>query len=193
VGIKGSMNTLVKCRRRSIRLRGYDYSTIGAYFVTICAYNRKCLFGQIVDEQVQLTDVGEMVRRWVTELERKFSSSKVDTYVIMPNHWHGIICLGQIEDSLSGIDRGQGALRMSDIVGWFKTMTSNEYLRQIRVEIHQQPLLRLWQRNYYEHVVRNDDELNRIRQYIADNPIRWEEDRENPAGHPKRMVEGWQV
>ena len=175
--------------RRSIRLKGYDYAQVGAYFVTICTQNRECLFGEIRDGQISLNDAGQMVGRWWDELTRKFPAVETDAYVAMPNHFHGVILVGaalcgrpEPESNVyatSGHPH-RGAPTLGDIVDWFKTMTTNEYIREVKRQGWPPFPGRLWQRNYYERVIRNDDELCHIREYIANNPLRWAVDVENP-------------
>ena len=148
--------------RRSIRLPGYDYSQPAPYFITICTQNRKFLFGDIAGGIMRLNDAGRMVRQWYTELEYKFPSVQCDEFVCMPNHVHFIV-----------VNVG---INVGGVVQWFKTMTTNEYIRGVKQ--HGWPPFpgKLWQRNYWEHVIRNADELNRIRQYIRDNPANWDTD-----------------
>ena len=176
--------------RRSIRLPHYDYSLPGACFVTICIQNRKCLLGHIVAGKMILNDAGQMVERWLAILNSKFSNVQTDSFVIMPNHFHGIV---MIQNETVGADPRvcplvcpalkKGAhtgAPLHRIVQWFKTMTTNEYIRRIESG-HWPPFhKRLWQRNYYEHVIRNEEEWNRIREYIKNNPLNWEIDEENP-------------
>ncbi len=158
--------------RRSIRLRDHDYSQVGAYFVTICVQHRECLFGDIVDDEMRLNDAGRMVERWWGELGNKFPSVEPAEYVVMPNHFHGIIVIVGADLCVRPIP---------EIVQWFKTMTTNEYIREVKQQGWVPLPGQLWQRNYYERVIRNEEELCRIRQYIADNPAQWGQDRENPG------------
>ena len=187
----------MKPARRSLRLRDYDYSQAGAYFVTVCAQNRECLFGDIVNREMALNDAGRMVERWWCELKNKFPQSETDEYRVMPNHFHGIImivgadlcvrpvqpCVRPNQPDVHGLQQKQGAhigAPLPRIVQWFKTMTTNEYIRSVKQREWKPFATRLWQRNYYEHIVRDEGELNRIREYIANNPAQWELDRENP-------------
>ena len=193
--------------RRSIRLHGYDYSQAGAYFVTICTQNRMCLFGGIIDGEMNLNDAGQMVVKWYQELENKFKDILCDEYIVMPNHFHGVVvnvvgadlrvCPGDgqsrriaptkprehigdehdLDNHKTGAHTG-APLRA--VVQWFKTMTTNEYIRGVKRHGWLRFDGKLWQRNYYEHIVRNENELNRIRQYIMDNPAKWETDRNYP-------------
>ncbi len=169
-----------------MRLKGYNYSSDGAYFVTICARNRECLFGDVMDGEIRLNDAGHMVERWWNELGRKFPNVVTDVLVVMPNHIHGIIVIVgadlRVRPDRTDTDN-EGAhigAPLPKMVQWFKTMTTNEYI--IGVKQHERTPFhgKLWQRNYYERVIRNDVELNRVRQYICDNPLNWETDDENP-------------
>ncbi len=123
-------------RRRSIRLKEFDYAECGAYFVTIVTKDRSCLFGEIVDGQMKTNSAGEIITRWWLELGRKFAIVEIDEFVIMPNHSHGIIV---ITDRAVGADLRVGppntrtgahvGASLPAIVQWFKTMTTNEYMR----------------------------------------------------------------
>lgn len=165
--------------RRSIRAKRYDYATHDAYFITICAYERQPLLGEIRNGIVGLTEVGCTVQRVWNELPVRYAGIEVDEFIVMPNHIHRIIVLvgagshacpkpqqpeGQAHD---GQARGP-APTVSMVVQRFKSFTTH---------LHGQTL---WQRNYFEHIVRNDRDLDRIREYIQTNPMRWTLDRENP-------------
>ncbi len=172
-----------KHHRRSIRLKGYDYSQAGAYFVTICAQNRECLFGEIVNGEMQLNDAGKMIVRWWNELSNKFMTFEPDAFVVMPNHIHCIIVIVDVGMTLRGHpDDGQphrAAPTLGDIIEWFKTMATNEYIRGVK-QLGWKPFdKRVFQRNYYEHIVRNERELNAIREYIENNPANWAADMDN--------------
>src|SRR5574341_2258341 len=173
-----------KHHRRSIRLSGYDYSQAGAYFVTICTQNRQCLFGEIVDEEMGLSDAGRIVQSVWVELPQHYVGVDIDGFVVMPNHIHGIIVLiddvvGAGLDVRAGLKPAPTARKrrgLPEIVRAFKTFSSR-HINQWR----DTPGMPVWQRNYYEHVIRGEDQLNRVRRYIEDNPMMWETDRENPA------------
>lgn len=164
-------------RRRSERLSGYDYSQAGAYFVTICTKDRACLLGEIAAGAMHLNDAGNIVEAAYHGLPGRFRSTAIDEFVVMPNHVHGIIVVGAQFIAPPFLDANQGAINraptLGDVVRAFKAVST----RQIR--LHANPQFG-WQRNYYEHVVRNEESLNRIRQYIAENPLQWAMDRENP-------------
>jgi len=186
-------NPKIHCRR-SIRLPNYDYSRSGAYFVTICVQGRSCLFGHVVDGEMRLNEAGVMLNRWYNELMRKFDDIACDAWVCMPNHVHFIVintghacphndsvgadlCVRPVMNVGEGEHVGSPLRRE---VQWFKTMSTNEYIRSVKQHGWQPFFGRLWQRNYWEHIVRDESELNRIREYIATNPVRWEMDRLHP-------------
>ncbi len=176
--------------RRSIRLWGYDYSQAGAYFVTICTQKRACLFGDIIDGNMVLNDAGRMVDIVWNEIPKYYAGIDIDAFQIMPNHIHGIIVIVVGAGPCACPDTGQpqgvapttAGLSLPDVVHRFKTLTTKRYADGVKQ--HNWPRFpgKLWQRNYYEHIVRNENELNRIRQYIINNPVKWELDRENPNG-----------
>ncbi len=293
-------------RRRSIRLEGHDYSRPGLYFVTICVQSRLCLLGSIVDNQSLLNSAGNMIDRWWNKLSLKFTNVQLDKYIVMPNHFHGIIEIKnpagpdqrnqcentyQIEGEYAiekqtehdqdkegahmgaplhvGVDprvypdspysplpqhpvvpyrRGRPAnagrthgsaptvgvdprvypliprsflpsspsaclpnypdaclpsqsheqnqtwadtwvrpydtgkpARLHKMMQWFKTMTTNEYIRNERLNGWQAFDRKLWQRNYYEHITRDDESLNKIREYIVNNPKNWKDDEMFPG------------
>lgn len=170
-------------RRRSIRLKGYDYSQAGVYFVTICTKNRDHYLGNIARDKMGLSRIGRIIGQFWIAIPDHFNNAHLDEYIIMPNHLHGIItidlnCRGEVS---SPKIQGRGTLplqekrSLGDIIGYFKYQ-STKYVN----EILQSPGKTIWQRNYYEHVIRNEDELNRIREYIQINPLKWQFDRENP-------------
>ena len=154
-----------KHHRRSIRLKGYDYANSGAYFVTIVMQGRACLFGEIVNAETRLTDAGSAIERWWFELNNKFSTVETDDFVIMPNHFHGIVVIPVGADLCVGPD-SEGA--------------------HIGAPLQ-------WQRNYYEHVIRDEGSLNRIREYILNNPAQWARDPENPAATAAEPPDIWRL
>ena len=169
-------------RRRSIRLRDYDYAQAGAYFVTICTHERRSLFGRIVDAQMQVDSIGEIIaQEWVKSAEMR-PDVELDAFVIMPNHLHGIVLLGQ-----SGA--GAAARPLGAVIRGFKAAATGALAAAGHGLNHP-----LWQRNYYEHIIRSEESLEAIRAYIADNPARWAEDRQNPAATPAaKPAAAWQV
>ena len=170
--------------RRSIRLKGYDYSQSATYFVTICTKDREPYFER--DEKLRMI-VDQVWRR----LAQRYPKLIFDEFVVMPNHIHGILIVGAgLAPALSyratarvaptfSVDRP--APTVGEIVGTFKSLCIHDWLTYIK-EKKIDAVGKFWQRNYYEHVIRNEDELNRIREYIQNNPLKWHLDKENPEG-----------
>ncbi len=161
-------------RRRSICLKGYDYAQSGAYFVTIVTQGRIPLFGEIMDGEMLLNDTGLSVAVAWEWLATRYLHVALDEYVVMPNHLHGIIVIADTGRGGSGtappVRKPLGRL-----VAAFKTVTT----KQLNL-VQGTPGQLLWQRNFYERVIRNDDELDRVREYIIGNHMQWEIDAENP-------------
>lgn len=183
-------------RRRSLRLKSYDYAQAGAYFITICTQGRECLFGEIVDEKMQLSDAGQMVKRLWDEIPALHPGVETDAFVIMPNHIHGIIVLPGPTPDAFGRDQattngattrvaptggGAAPTRVGDVVGAFKSRVTLEYIRGVKIFGWRAFSGRVWQRNYHDRVVRNETSLAQLREYIGNNPLQWALDRENPA------------
>ena len=177
--------------RKSIRLKNYDYSSNGYYFVTICTQNREKLFGEIVGATLcgRPNNPDKLIVKWLLELENKFKGVKIDEYIVMPNHIHFIIKrtgdhtgstgdhTGSTGDHTGSTGDHTGSPLLRDIIGWFKTMTTNEYIAGVK-DVRFMPFKgRLWQRNYYEHIIRNYDDYINIADYIQNNPLKWEEDK----------------
>ncbi|MBU4455832.1 transposase [Patescibacteria group bacterium] len=174
--------------RKSIRVKGYDYSKPGYYFITICAQNRNCLFGDVRDRQMVLNDAGRMIETVWNELPEHYQHVELDAFIIMPNHVHGIIVLrpdpiivgaglkpARTKPAPTKSARTKKRHALPEIVRGLKTFSSRR-INEIRNTLG----VKLWQRNYYEHIVRNENELNKIRKYIQENPLKWETDKENP-------------
>jgi len=175
--------------RRSIRLRGYDYAQAGAYFVTVCVHEGRHLLGAFQDGELQLHEPGEIVTACWQDLVRHYPHVILDEFVVMPNHVHGIIVLSDVAAGV-GAPIGVGAgLRpaptgvtnefkrhgVPEIVRAFKSFSARRINALRGIDHHP-----VWQRNYYEHIIR-DGELDRIREYVRTNPLRWACDRYNPA------------
>jgi putative transposase len=235
--------------RRSIRLKGYDYSQAGAYFVTICTQGRICLLGDVVNDQMELNNAGRLMESVWLDLPNRFSTVELDEFVVMPSHMHGIIVIvdrpiHNLEGShvptqnetttyeattrvapTAADDVGAGLVlahdaithrvttrvtptttgnaragtrpapnevthgtttrvtptKLDDIVGAYKSIATDEYIVGVKQWGWPRFDRKLLQRNYYEHISRNERELNAIRQYICDNPLRWALDLDNPA------------
>ena len=195
-------------RRRSLRLQGYDYTTSGAYFVTVCTQHRACLFGDVVDNAVRLNAYGDIVLACWDAIPAHCANVELDAFVVMPNHVHGIIVLtdgmqiasvppmfpvgaqhaapfpGPVPASLTPRPRVQPG-SLGAIVRAFKSVVTQR-INAVRrrgtgaaccAPTSTSPI---WQRNYYEHVIRDEAALHRLREYIRDNPVSWADDEENP-------------
>ena len=171
--------------RRSIRLRDYDYRQNGAYFVTICTHQGACLFDYIADGKMVLNELGMIVKDEWQQTEAVRSSVQLDAFVVMPNHVHGIILIFDNDDerlaSGTGSDptihatdasRTLQSDSLGAIVGQFKSAVTRKSMRLARP-----PNTPIWQRNYYEHIIRSEESLDYIRKYIVENPARWSDDR----------------
>jgi putative transposase len=183
--------------RRSVRLGWYDYSGAGAYFVTICVHGRECLFGEVADGSMRLNPAGEIVRVAWDGLPERFPNVTMDIFMIMPNHFHGIIIINDVgaplaapgfESELQGRDAASSAEdkgAASDAPTLGKIMRTFKSISAINVnrllDRQDRPL---WQRNYYERVIRSERELAGIREYILNNSMKWEQDEENPVNVP---------
>ncbi len=167
--------------RRPIRLPGYDYRQTGAYFVTICTHRRIPLFGEIQGDAMRLNEAGSMLARQWQMLPQRFANVRLDVFVVMPNHIHGIIVLtdGIMEPPSEATTRVTPA-SLGDVVGAYKSLTTVEYVRGVKASRWTPFDDKLWQRNYYEHIIRNESALHNIRHYIIHNPAKWAEDTENP-------------
>lgn len=154
--------------RRSIRLKEYDYSQNGAYYVTICTQDKKCVLSNIVNEKTILTNYGKIVEEeWLkTKSIRPYVD--LDYYVIMPDHFHGIIYINKSVGATRRVATTQTLPpnSLGSIIGQFKSIATKRIRKLGYVNFK-------WQRNYYEHIIRNDDDLNRIREYITNNPLKW--------------------
>jgi len=178
--------------RHSIRLTGYDYTQNGCYFLTICTRNRECLFGEIQNAEMFLSNIGEKVNDCWQEIPKHFPQIVLHEYVIMPNHVHGIIEINNIDAIESDIGVIVGAndysptnyspLRSSTNPASLSSRpngtsrTVGSVVRGFKIGVIKQMGFSPWQRNYYEHVIRNDESYQNIVQYMAQNPLKWEED-----------------
>jgi REP element-mobilizing transposase RayT len=157
--------------RKLNRLANYNYSLPGYYFITICTKDRVCYFGDVVNGEMVLNGYGRVVEKQWLWLKENFPYVKLDVFQIMPNHFHGILI---IEPVGNGLDRSlHKQLPLSNLVGAFKT-TSSKLIRQFGL------ITFSWQKSFYDHVIRRDESLDKIREYIVNNPKQWELDEENP-------------
>lgn len=170
--------------RRSIRLKEFDYRSVGAYFITIVTANRDLLFGEVVDSTMVLSDAGRLVKtRWIKQTVYD-PSIVLDVYVIMPNHIHGIIFILEPPDNTNEgyMPPEHGTLpgSVGAMIQSFKSVTSR------MLNDHKcQPGSIIWQRNYHEHIIRDESELESLRDYVLNNPLQWSLDEENPAYKPE--------
>jgi REP element-mobilizing transposase RayT len=187
-----------KHHRRSIRLRQYDYSWPGAYFVTICVREKECVLGEIIDGEMRLSEWGRIVHEFWDAIPDHFPNVSIDGHVTMPNHGHAIIKVdydrrGAVtapndaapndtapNNGEMGGETPPLRATLGQIVAYYKYQTTKR-INAVRGT----PGVPFWQRNYWEHVVRDEIDLNRIRQYIENNPLRWREDQLNPIAPPR--------
>lgn len=187
--------------RRSIRLKGYDYSQAGAYFITICTNDRKCLFGEIINGEMILNDYGKIANDEWEKLPQRFPNFELDVFQIMPNHMHGIVLLNesvgaglapaQNEHNNRATARVAPTKTVGDIVGAYKSLVANECLKIFKLNwetvnragvnragVNPAPTMgKLWQRNYHEHIIRNEQSYQTISNYIINNPDNWASDK----------------
>jgi len=182
----------MKKKRKKLRLQNYDYSQNGMYFVTICTHNKKCFFGRVEDNKMKLNLAGKIIDKWWIELENKFDIISHE-YVIMPNHIHGIIeinnnacdnvvadlCVSQNAKKEEHVQQGQthrSVPTISTMIQWFKTMTTNEYIKNVKMGKLPPFDKKIWQRSYYDHIIRKEESLQKIQEYIIINPSEWQKD-----------------
>ena len=190
--------------RRSIRLKGFDYSRTGYYFVTVCTRERECLLGEISDYKINLNEMGKMAEKMWHEIPTHFPNFVLDQCMIMPNHLHGIIRILE-ENHNKGTDTEKGlmnqtptlqrtsdcdynstqwimmknyAVTLGKIIRFFKARSTQAIRKNMGISFY-------WQRNYYEHVIDDENELSRIREYIRENPANWPIDEDNPINVTK--------
>ena len=210
--------------RKSIRLKGYDYSKPGAYFITICTQTRACLFGEIINGKIVLNGAGIMVGNEWVDLPNRFANIQLNEYIIMPNHFHAILeivppvgatlvvarnandtrndthkndtrnDIHKNDNTATNIDKNGQSYQngqphkkgqpqgiaptaanntLGDVVGAFQSIVTVKYIRGVKTKKWIQFDGKLWQRNYWDHIIRNEMELNNIRQYIQNNPKNW--------------------
>jgi len=168
--------------RQSIRLQGYDYSQAGAYFLTICMKNRQCLFGDVVDVEMRLNDAGGIAQQCWNEIPIHFPHVELDEFVIMPNHVHGIVVIADAAVGAKNFSPLQTTPQRTTQRPCGTSKTIGSIVRGFKIGVtkwmHQSTNFHdIWQRNYWEHIVRDETEMNRIRQYIHNNPAQWKSDR----------------
>ena len=150
--------------RKPNRAHGFDYRSPGPYFVTLCVQARRCVFGSIDEETVHLSDAGSMVSQAWTTIATQFSNTEFDESVIMPNHFHALVTLPY----------DVGAPDLGTVIQAFKRLSTNLYVSGVKEQGWPRFDSRLWQRSYHDHIVRNEREMELIREYILYNPARWQ-------------------
>ncbi len=166
-------------QRKLNRWQGYDYSMPGYYYITICTYNRIQHFGEIIDGKMVLNDLGKIVNECWFDLPKHYKHCRLDEFVIMPNHVHGIIEIINDEYFKTAVPVGNGfkpfptMQGLSEVVRGFKTFSSRK-INEVQKNIYFQ-----WQKSFYDRVIRKGDDLYSIRYYIQQNPVRWPKDRNN--------------
>jgi REP element-mobilizing transposase RayT len=163
-------------RRKRLRLPAYDYTGAGPYFVTVCTHRRECIFGTVVDYEMRPSAFGEIVAANWRELPSYYPGTQLDAFVVMPNHFHGILLLNQDGESNHRLPALMRAFKA------FSTRAVNERRGHVGAA--------LWQRGYYEHIIRNEASLERIRRYVVSNPAQWDLDEENPERRRDRTLPG---
>jgi putative transposase len=182
-----------KHHRRSIRLKGYDYASAGGYFVTIVAWRRECLFGEVLNGEMRLNRYGEIVQNWWMEIPIHFLNVETGAFVIMPNHVHGVIFIvdrrgtvpvpdDNVHPDIKGGETPPLRLpTLGQIIAYFKYKSTKE----MNLLDKTGTVTKFWQRNYYEHIIRNEEDLQNKTDYIRANPLLWDEDDENPVNASK--------
>jgi REP element-mobilizing transposase RayT len=183
--------------RRSIRLHGADYAATGGYFITICTQEKRSLFGTVADRAMGLNDAGRMVESTWLALPQRFPTIELDSFVIMPNHFHAVIWFLTPDSRFFHTDVGASlvdaqnttspnvdpnragtspAPTLGFVIGAFKSLSTNAYIRGVRNQGWHRFDRRLWERNYYERISRKEDDLHKIRYYVETNPSYWQRD-----------------
>jgi REP element-mobilizing transposase RayT len=164
--------------RRSIRLRSHDYSTPDYYFITICTADKKCIFGQVANGEMRLNKCGAIAKQYLNELETYYHNVRLHEFVIMPNHMHAMIEILDVGAGFPrpecvniGSGRGNPAPTLANMVAWFKYQSTKNINK-----LYGFAGKKLWQRNYYEHIVRDNSDYENIRAYIINNPRTWDSD-----------------
>jgi len=178
--------------RPHVRLPGYDYSSCGAYFLTICTLNRECLFGEIIGEEMVLNHLGRIVEEeWRRSEALRQPEMQFGTFGVMPNHLHGIVILSAEDEANGGLGQANSGLHLRDSKSPRRSRSISSFMAGFKATstnrinaLRGTPGLKVWQDNFYEHIIRNENSYHRIATYIVDNALRWAMDQENPARRP---------
>ena len=160
-------------KRKSLRLKNYDYSQNGMYFVTICSYQKKCFFGRIVDDEIKLSTVGEIAQRYLVDILKYYKGVSIDEFIIMPNHIHIVVELSDVvvtEQCSVTTQNNKNYGLLSKIVKSYK----NAVIKEINKKFGKNNFK--WQRSYYDHIIRKEESLQKIKEYIMINPRDWKKD-----------------
>lgn len=165
--------------RKQIRLKNHDYSLNGYYFITVCSRDRENKFGEYKNDvgaplacaRIKLSIIGKIIKNQWNDIPNQYDNITLDQYVIMPNHIHGILIINKRAQTSS-------APTISQIIRSFKSKSTMEYLNYLKQNNTYLPV-NIWQRSFYDHIIRNERSLNAIREYISDNPVNWEQDIDN--------------
>ena len=180
--------------RKSIRLKGYDYSQAGLYFITICVQNREYLFGKIENAKMELNDAGRMVATEWFKLTSRYDNIKLHEFIVMPNHFHAILEIvgatlvvaqnNTVAQNNADMGNGQpqevaptNKKTIGNMVGAFQSIATVQYIRGVKNSGWEPFNGKLWQRNYYEHIIRNEKSHQNISEYIINNPAKWANDK----------------
>lgn len=166
--------------RKRIRLSNHDYSSNRRYYVTICTYKKEYYFGEIINDKMILNEPGKMVQQTINEIPEYYNGIELDQYVVMPNHVHVVVV---INNQLSSNGQPQGAvptysnnLSLSDVVHRIKTLITKKYIDGVKNNNWTPFNKKVWQRSFYDHIVRGDKSLQNIREYVVNNPRTWDAD-----------------
>ena len=163
-------------QRKNIRLKNYDYSKPGYYFITICTHHKQCLLSRIVGNgfhavpQIELTPIGEEIEQIIKYIDNNYKGIKIDKYTIMPNHIHLIIILEADERERKA--DGGGSPSLQSVIGRLKSFSAKKYN-----EINKTQDMILWQKSYHDHIIRGEEDYQKIWGYIETNPLKWELDK----------------
>jgi REP element-mobilizing transposase RayT len=165
--------------RKPIRLKEYDYSTTGYYYVTICARNRENIFGKyentvgapLACARIELSMIGQIIQNQWVDTPNQYHNVDIDTFIIMPNHIHGILIINKREGA-------SPSPTILQIIRSFKSKSALEYIKYIN-DNNLNVSGKIWQRSFYDHIIRNEKSLQKIREYIANNPLKWDDDENN--------------
>lgn len=170
-------------RIESTRLKGYDYSQPGEYFVTICTHDHECLFGTVADEEVRLSAIGEIAKNCWKEIPKHFLNVDLDEFIIMPNHIHGIIIINDNDINMQSTNCRDVQLNVSTRISPRKETLSvviRTYKATVTTLCRRNGFYEFkWQPGFYEHIIRDEKDLQNTRDYIINNPIKWLYDKEN--------------